>query len=477
MSDRRVIPVSTLVRYLKGQLEGNPVLHGVLVEGEISNLRQPYSGHWYFSLKDDRAAVPCVMFASANRNVRFEVHNGDKVIVRGDVTVYESEGRMQIIAAGMQPSGIGALFLQLEQLKKKLHAEGLFAEEHKKPLPRYPMDIAVVTGNQTAARSDVLITLRKRWPAAAVHEYTVPVQGASAAPQIVQALRTADEGSHDVILLVRGGGSIEDLWCFNDESLARTIYEMRTPVITGVGHETDTTLVDYTSDFRANTPTGAAEAATPDVREVRVLLKQNEARILQAVRHSLHRKRTLLEQYASAPALRTPQMLFREQEMRLDYIREKLSQAVRSAEKKRIAWQTLHYRLTKTTLQRSAEIRTVLQNQESHLISSAQLLIRTQKNRTELAALGLKNAALRIAERRRTALEKEMRLLDAYSPLKVLDRGYSIVTHEGRAVRRSGELNSGDLISIRFAEGTAEAEIICTVEQEEGNGTDKKENV
>ena len=183
---RRVVPVSTLVHYLKEAMEGDPVLHGVLVEGEVSNLRKPYSGHWYFSLKDDHASISCVMFRSANARVSFPLKNGDQVILRGDVSVYEAGGSMQIIASSLQPSGIGDLYLQLEALKKKLSAEGLFAEEHKKKIPVFPDRLGLITGNNTAAREDVLITLKRRWPLVEIHEYPCAVQGKEAAPQIIE---------------------------------------------------------------------------------------------------------------------------------------------------------------------------------------------------------------------------------------------------------------------------------------------------
>lgn len=477
MSERRVIPVSRLVRYLKGQLEGNSVLHGLLVEGEISNLRMPYSGHWYFSLKDDRAAIPCVMFASANRNVKFPVHNGDKVVVRGDVTVYESEGRMQVIASGMQPSGIGSLFLQLEALKKKLYAEGLFDPAHRKPLPAYPMNIAVVTGNQTAARSDVLITLEKRWPAAEVHEYTAPVQGAGAAPRIIEALKKADEGGHDIILLVRGGGSIEDLWCFNDEALARTVYALHTPVVTGVGHETDTTLVDYVADLRANTPTGAVEAATPDIHDVSAMLHQYRLRMIQAMDNLMRHERTRLDQIASAPCFRTPQQLYREQQMRLDYLEEKLRQSLMQLQKKRNSFEELHRRLTALMLQQTSVLKNEIRNYENRMIRSVTLKISSESGRSRILSRDLDAEIKYALEEKRQKLEKNMRLLDAYSPLKVLDRGYSIVSHGGSAVRDAADLAAGDLVDLHFSRGGAQAKIINTTEKEEAHGSDKKEDI
>ena len=205
-----------------------------------------------------------------------------------------------MVASSMQPSGIGELYLKLEQMKKQLLQEGLFEESHKKQLPEYPMDIALVTGSNTAAREDVLITFRKRWSIAKIHEYPCPVQGTQASPKIIDALKRADEGNHELVILARGGGSLEDLWCFNDEALARTIYAMHTPIVTGIGHETDTTLADYVSDKRANTPTGAVEVSTPNIVDVKAMLSSFQIRMVNAVKACEERKQQQLLRLAAS---------------------------------------------------------------------------------------------------------------------------------------------------------------------------------
>ncbi len=217
---QRTVTVTALVRYLKSKLENDALIQGILVEGEISNFSAYRSGHWYFSIKDAGAQMRCVMFAGANRRMTWMPKDGDKVIVQADVSVYEGRGEMQLLVTGMKPAGIGDLFLQYEALKAKLAEEGLFDESHKKPIPPYPMRIALVTGKNTAARADVLNTLGRRWPIASIAEFPVLVQGTESAAQIIDALKKADTMGFDVILLVRGGGSIEDLWSFNDERLA-----------------------------------------------------------------------------------------------------------------------------------------------------------------------------------------------------------------------------------------------------------------
>ena len=465
MSEKRVVTVSRLVRYLKGQLESNAYLHSLYVEGEVSNLRRPYSGHWYFSLKDEQSSIPCVMFASSARNVKFPVNNGDKVIVRGDITVYMPEGRMQLLVQAMQPGGTGALYLQLEALKKKLFAEGLFDEAHKKPLPQFPMDIALVTGNNTAARSDVLITLKKRWPVASIHEYPCPVQGEGAALKIVEALQKADGDHHDVILLVRGGGSLEDLWCFNDELLARTVYAMHTPIVTGVGHETDTTLVDYVSDHRANTPTGAVEAAVPDIHEVRKHIQDLKVRMMNASGTAIKHKRMMLERMAMSSVFRSPDMLYRDKVMKLDFLREKLIHSTTVADKNRVLLNNLRNRIVTLAMQESHtlktktyEKRTALLQEMNHALSQSETRLTSNED-----AL-VRNMKL-VLDSKRNELEKEMRLLDAYSPLKVLDRGYSIVTKDDKAVIDAKDLQKEDLVTLRFAKGGAQAKIEKIIEE------------
>lgn len=268
--NERVYTVSAIVKYVKGMLDQNPYLSSMLVQGEISNLTRHRSGHWYFTLKDERARLSCVMFASYASKCRVNVRDGMKVIVRGSLSMYEAQGSVQCYVSSIRSDGLGDLYMQYEELRKKLHAEGWFDEAHKKPVPRYACDIAVVTAKEGAAIHDVLSTIARRWPLADVTLYPAYVQGANAAPSLIDALQRADRDGHECILLVRGGGSIEDLWGFNSEALVHCIYALNTPVISGVGHESDTTLVDFVSDLRAPTPTGAASMVTCDIRDVKM---------------------------------------------------------------------------------------------------------------------------------------------------------------------------------------------------------------
>lgn len=443
---RKVVPVSRLVRYIKERLEDDPVLHGVMIEGEISNLRIPNSGHWYFSLKDEKASLSCCMFRYQNSKVSFKPNNGDKVILTGDVSVYESMGTTQMIVSSMQPSGIGELYLKLEALKKKLNEEGLFNEDHKKELKEYPMSIALVTGSNTAAREDMLITLQNRWPIASIYEYPCPVQGNEAIPKIISSLQKADKGKHDVIILARGGGSLEDLWCFNDESLCRCIYELHTPIVTGVGHETDTTLVDYVSDVRANTPTGAIEAATPDIFEVQALLDGYEIRLRNALMKSMQ-----------------------EYTVRLQYISEKLDRYVDTVQFKRHAFNVLFQTFNQLLYSYSSDMKKQLKGIENKLTLQTHQQLNNQKFKLNNIHTSLNTSIINKTNASKKDVEKMISLLDAYSPLKVLSRGYSVTYHNYKVIKSINEVNKEDTIKIRLTDGN----VLAKVEEKE-NGRKEK---
>lgn len=456
---RRVVPVSTLVHYLKESMEGDPVLHGVMIEGEISNLRKPYSGHWYFSLKDERASISCVMFASRNRSVKFNPKNGDKVVLKGDVSVYEAMGNMQIIATAMQPYGIGDLYLQLEELKKKLSSEGLFDPSHKKPIPSYAMDVALVSGNNTAAREDVLITLKRRWPLAKITEYPAPVQGMDAAPKIIEALRKADAGNHQIIILARGGGSLEDLWCFNDENLARFIYQMKTPVITGIGHEIDFTIADYVADLRANTPTGAAEAAVPDQQEVAASLAQYRVRLTSHMHARLDLEKSQLKRLAQNSVFTRPERLYSDEALKLNMLEEKLMQVTALPKEKKAELNSLFQRFNQCMYSSSSEIRSRIRSDESALILNTRRALDHEKNRLNNDQDALKRNTENTLNAKKEIFNRNVRLLDAYSPLKVLERGYSITSKDGKALNSVKGLQEKDSVSVRLSDGSFEAEV------------------
>ena len=456
---RRVVPVSTLVRYIKQHMESDPVLHGVMIEGEISNFRRPSSGHWYFSLKDERSSIPAVMFAAANRKLSFMPVQGDKVVVTGDVTVYEQEGRMQMVIMNMQPAGIGDLYLRLEALKKKLSAEGLFDEAHKKTIPQYAVNIALVTGNNTAAREDVLITLNRRWPLCKIHEYPCPVQGMDAVPKIIDSLLKADKGGHQIILLVRGGGSLEDLFCFNDESLARCIYSLDTPVICGVGHEIDFTIADYVSDLRANTPTGAAEAAVPDKEEVHAHLMHLKKRLVTAAVNKDKASRIMLEKASKSSVFMKPERLYEQNMMRLDYLETRLLRFTETPVLKRHQLEILQQRFVLDMHRSLALMRQETVLAERKLTEYAKASAEAEKLRLKMSEESLYRSVRERREKNRLQLQQEARLLDAYSPLKIMDRGYSVVYKEEHVITGIEDVSAGDEISVRMRNGFFTAEV------------------
>lgn len=460
MSQRRIIPVTTLVQYVKQQLDKDIVLHGVLVEGEVSNLRIPSSGHMYFSLKDEKSSIACVMFAGHARYLNFKPVNGDKIIVRGDVTLYAPEGRTQILITAMKQSGIGDLYVRFEELKRKLEKEGFFDPRNKKLLPLYPMNIGIITGKETAAAHDVRITLQSRWPIAMVKEYIVPCQGASAAKYIIEALKKADTADHDVILLVRGGGSLEDLWCFNDENLARSIFSLHTPIVTGVGHETDTTLVDYVADKRSITPTAAVLDSTPNIQEVHVLLKKYERILTTDIQNRIRIEKTQLSTYSRSISYDAFLQMLAGRQMHLDYLEERLKKSSYTFQEKRASLDTLTYRLQHAIIHNCTETRKQLEVCRQRCTSSFVTKLQNEYLRLQTLQNTLKSTIQTDVQQNRNKFQSLISLLDAYSPLKILSRGYSLVQDEsGRLITDTEQIHEKDIVHITVSKGKFTASV------------------
>ncbi len=325
-----VFSVIELNRYIKSLLDKDNRLFSVFVRGEISNWKLHYSGHAYFSLKDEKSTVRAVMFKSSASRLKFLPENGQKVIAAGRVSVYERDGQYQLYVDDLLAEGIGDLHYQYEQLIKKLEQEGLFDKARKKPLPKYPRKIGVVTSSTGAAVRDILNILSRRWKHANVYLYPVLVQGKDAPPQIIEALRYLDKKT-DVIITGRGGGSMEDLWAFNDENVARTIAAMHTPVISAVGHETDFTISDFAADLRAPTPSAAAELAVPDEFELRQSILQMQARLHNAVSSIVSKKRIQVQAFLERPVLQKPNEIIDRNQLYLDSILKDLTNAAQIA--------------------------------------------------------------------------------------------------------------------------------------------------
>mgnify|MGYP004435237691 FL=1 len=397
MQNTLVLSVSQLNRYIKMNFDADENLANIFISGEISNFTNHYrTGHLYFTLKDDSAAVRAVMFNSSAKRLKFMPEDGMKVIARGRVSVYEASGQYQLYVDDMQPDGVGALNLAYEQLKEKLQKEGLFSEHHKKPLPPYPEKVGVITSPTGAAVRDIINVLGRRFPYAEIVFCPVLVQGEGAHLQLTDAVNLFNsEGAADVIIIGRGGGSIEDLWEFNDEGLARAVYNSEIPVISAVGHETDFTICDFVADMRAPTPSAAAELAVPDANELQYALSALKNRMFLNVSSGIANRRSRLEYLTSKGALKSPDEMLSNRSQRLDAAFSKML----SSYENRIGGKKVEF------------------------ISAA------------------------------TALSK----LD---PMSVLMRGFAFVSDKsGKNVYSSQALAKGDKINVRFHDGSAACEV------------------
>ncbi len=400
------ITVSALNEYIKGLLEEDSALHRVYLRGEISNFTNHRSGHLYFSLKDEGGLIRAVMFRGSAAHLAFVPENGMKVLVRGSVSLFVRDGSYQIYVTAMEPDGVGALYLAFERLKKKLAAEGLFSEERKRPLPKIPSRIGVITSPTGAAVRDVMNILGRRFPYAEVVLSPALVQGADAPASLIEGLRRLNSlGNIDVIIIGRGGGSMEDLWAFNDEALAREIAASRVPVISAVGHETDFTIADFVADRRAPTPSAAAELAVPDTAELmRKFLNITKHTDLLLARR-IERARRSLSDLAARRALSDPAAIFTERRMLLTYLSDKTASAM-----------------------------------ESRLLTL------------------------------RAGFREEAGRLEAMSPLSILKRGYSVALGTDGAPKRSvTQLERDELLTLRLDDGEATARVLDTRQFTEGD--------
>ncbi len=434
-----VFTVSRLNREVRVLLERG--LGVVWVEGELSNLSQPASGHWYFTLKDRDAQVRCAMFRMRNAAVAFTPKAGQQVLARGRVSLYEPRGDYQLIVEHLEEAGVGALQREFERLKAKLAAEGLFASEAKRALPRFPRRIGVVTSPSGAAIRDVLNILARRFPPAAVRVYPVPVQGASAAPAIVEALGLASARADcDVLILARGGGSLEDLWAFNDERVARAIRACLVPVVSGVGHEIDFTIADFAADARAPTPSGAAELVAPDRGTLLEALARTAARIGATMRRELRVSEARFEAAGARLRLAHPGLRLVHQAQRLDDLEQRLALAMRA---------TLH------------GARHRLATAETRLVPhSPQRLTRELAARIEALAAKLERHMNGELSRLEHRVDLAQRTLQTASPLATLARGFAIVTRaDGTLLTDTAAVAPGEEIEARLAKGRLHARV------------------
>ena len=388
--ERTVYDVSQVNAYIKQILDKDGVLFDLCIRGELSNYKIYPSGHHYFTLKDAGGALRCVMFRGSAGHLRFRPENGMKVLAAGRITVFERDGAYQLYCTELIPEGLGDLHVAFEQLKQKLHAEGLFDPAHKKPLPKYPHRIAIITSGAGAAVQDMLRILGKRYPLSKVMILPVRVQGAEAPAEICGAIRYANRYQiADVIITGRGGGSIEDLWAFNDERVAREIYASEIPVVSAVGHEPDVTIADYVADLRAATPSNGAELVAPDQMELRQLLRHISDRMENAVLQNVKLRKQKLDALRSKRVLQSPENYLQDRRQQLDHVQVRLAACARQ-----------------------------------YLDSKKQKFVRLTSG------------------------------LDAMSPLKVFSRGYSMTkNNKGELIRSIDTVSPGDKITVHLADG------------------------
>lgn len=325
----KYISVSQLTRYIKFKIDNDENLRQVFLKGEISNFKAHTRGHYYFTLKDETSRINAVMFASQVSKMKFLPEDGMKVLVTGRISVYEATGGYQIYVDEMIEDGVGNLYIQFEQLKKKLAQEGLFDKAHKRPIPKIPSRIGIVTASTGAAIRDILSTIKRRWPFTETILFPSLVQGASAAPDIIRQINKAQEYDLDVLIVGRGGGSIEDMWCFNDEGVARAIYHSKIPVISAVGHEIDFTIADFVADLRAPTPTGAAEMAVPSKGDILEYLNQITLRLHKSMKNELTMHRRKVDSLRKSYVLENPISLYQMKEQKFDTLFEKIQSTMK----------------------------------------------------------------------------------------------------------------------------------------------------
>ena len=412
------LTVSQINAYINKKLKQDVNLKNIYVRGEISNYKTYPSGHSYFTLKDKKSQISAVMFKGSKRFLKFEPKNGMKVIIKGKVEVYEANGKYQLYATRITEDGIGELHIAFEQLKKKLEKEGLFDDAHKKEIPKYPKRIGVITAQTGAAIRDIITTIKKRYPICEILVFSTLVQGDMAAQQIVRQIRFSQKFDLDTLIVGRGGGSIEDLWPFNEEIVAREIYACKTPVINAVGHEIDYTISDFVADRRAPTPTGAAILAVPDLNEVKFKIGQIKDRINKNIQDKLMQNKTRLDNISQKQIFKNPESIYEIKEMNLDNLISKLDFA-------------------------SKNIITENQNKLFKLENSVIL-----KNPEE------------ITKKKRIKFEKNIDKLEILNPLITLKRGYTIAKIGDKIISSSKDVKSGDELDIEFDDGTINTKVI-----------------
>ncbi|SDN40607.1 exodeoxyribonuclease VII large subunit [Alkalicoccus daliensis] len=438
---QQFLSVTDVTQQIKKLLETSARLQNVWIQAEISNFKRHSRGHMYFTLKDDNSRLQSVMFAGSNKSLKFQPENGMSVLVRGDISVYEPFGQYQFYVKEMQPDGIGHLYMAFEQLKKKLSMAGYFEDSIKKKIPRVPSHIGVVTSPTGAAVRDIITTIRRRYPLAKVTLFPVLVQGPQAAASVSKAIYQANGiTSLDTLIVGRGGGSLEELWAFNEEIVATAIYKSHIPIISAVGHETDITISDFTADVRAATPTAAAELAVPDIQEMRAFVSERHARLLRVMSQHASQAKERLHRLENSYAFKYPQKLIEEKEQQLDMMHDRLKRSLEISTKEK----------SNTLKMWDDRLKNV--HPQTKIIKAEENLLQYKK--------GLEKSMAQLLQRNQQKLEMQMSKLDLLSPMNLMKKGYSLAyTSENSLIKSTEQIHEGAQIKLRVKDGMLDCEV------------------
>ncbi len=437
-NSRSYLTVSGLNRYLSAYIAQDVQLNNVLVKGELSNVAYTSQGHIYFTLKEDNSVIKCVVFRSLTSKIKFKLEDGMSVFAEGRVGIYEGSSTYNIYVKDVQLDGIGALYQQYEDLKKKLAQEGLFDQSHKLPIPSMPSRVAILCGSPTAAQADIYRTIKNRFPFCQMFFFPVKVSGKQAVEDIITTLNNIRKYNFPLVIISRGGGSFEDLFCFNDERLARTIYDYPIPIITGIGHETDTTIADFVADLRAATPTAAAVAATVDVNKLLVEINSNKNMLLTLMDRLIKKNKEQLRILENSYVFKNPDKIYASSRLTLDHLTNKL-------------FNLMDLGLTKS--------RSNYGQMHNRFVNISSGFVSRQKNIVDRNQLILNQLLAAKLNKSRSNLDHSIVNLDNLSPLKIMTRGYSIVEKDDSLVKSVKQLSKDDEVSIRLSDGKVKARV------------------
>ncbi|MDD4705668.1 MAG: exodeoxyribonuclease VII large subunit [Bacilli bacterium] len=415
--EKKYITITTLNKYLKNKFDTDPNIRNVSLKGEISNFKGHSRGHLYFTLKDEGSRINAVMFQFNANRLTFIPEDGMKVLVDGRVSIYEATGAYQIYIENMEEDGLGNLHLKYEELKKELQAKGLFNQEHKKLIPKYPQKIGIITAPTGAAIKDILSTIKRRYPICETYLFPSLVQGMLAKDDIVKQIKEAENHDLDLLIIGRGGGSIEDLWAFNEEIVAYAIYECKIPIISAIGHEIDFTIADFVADLRAPTPTAAAELAVPNITDLNILLKQYYIRTVNLIKHNLNLNINKLKTTKNSYVLTNPLAIYEIKEQKLSNIILNLNSYINNK---------LNHSRTK-----------LLRYKDSYILNNPNSLFINKQNKYTLI----------------------LNKLELLNPISVLSKGYSVLKHDNKIIKDSSKLKIGDKIDIKLFKGEIKAKV------------------